>query len=158
MNTELYMQLRAELALDEHNLDRDFVRMPMLMVETIEHRIVADQTVVERKNELTLICATESAEMREELQNNKVRSEASIASELPMREAVVAARDNLNEVMSDAALWAGLVDCVRIKLTSMKALSELTIAGYVTPNSAYEKTKTEMNVIRQRIRPTIKEV
>ena len=158
MNTEQYMALRNELAVDEHNLDHGFVRIPMLMVETMEHRIAADQIVIEKKNSLTLVCATESAEMRDELQNGKIRSEASIASELPMRELVVDARDALNEVSSDAALWAGLVDCVRAKLTAMKALSELTIAGYITPNSVYEKHKADMNVVRQRVRPIIKEI
>lgn len=159
MTDEVYDRLKRKLEIDALSLDQELIELPVLILECSEY---SSEKLAQRdraKNELDLAMA-ETADM---LRSNwtvdakgsqKQRSEAQIASELALSKTVQAAQINLEEAKFELALWQSMVDSLRAKRDSLRIIAELTISGYLSPNSILKDRQTEIRQASIRRRPT----
>jgi len=142
-----YLHFKNRLLLDKMRIDDELIEHPPtlqsvveLCAEAISNRDHADIT-------LKIILSETADKLRQEL-DGKI-SEARIAAELDKDFDVQEARLALERAKHDYNLWNGLVDSFKEKGGSLKRISELIIAGYIAPNSAYDLCKEEMNAKRR---------
>ncbi len=147
-----YNRLRAALQIDLLRLGEEIVEFPMQLQEAGELCAGAVAASIRAENALKEITAKAADGLRGMLVNDKAPSEASINSRLPRHKAVMAAKAEQEAAMLDQALWVALVSSMRAKQSALKQASEMTVAGYLAPNAAYNTRKKEMHEGRQRLR------
>lgn len=144
-----YLRLRARVDIDRIELDRELVETPMLLLEAIEFCSTAEHLRDLKKGDLATKISIAAAELREVPYNGKPRSESQITSEVPSVIEVVEAREILADAELTLNLWRGLVDALRQKSHNLKTTSDLTIAGYLSPNAGIQSRREELNEVRE---------
>jgi hypothetical protein len=149
MTDETYERLRSKLTLDPLDLDQELIELPMLIMEAAE---LTANRVTDRdraKNELDVAMAQAADHLRrtpvtDGKGGTKVRSEAQIETEIPLYDNVQSAVTKLEDAKLELALWQALCDSLRAKRDSLKLFADLTISGYLSPNTALSERKTEI--------------
>lgn len=146
-----YKALRAALHIDTMRLEQELIEHPARLQTIMEFAADALQLRDTAKAAYDIATADAAQHLRENA--NEKFSEARIASLLPMVKSVQEASAVLDDAKHDLAYWQGLADATREKGGSLKRIAELTIAGYLAPNTAYQRQREELN---ERRRPIIK--
>lgn len=148
MNAD-YERLRLKLIFDPLDIDQELIELPMLMIEAAEYTSDALSERDRCKNELDLVQSETADALRTRPVTDgkggmKTRSEAQIETEVPLFQSVQDAVAKLEQAKHRLALWQALVDALRAKRDSLKIYADLTISGYLTPNSAIDKRKADI--------------
>jgi len=141
-----YHELSSHLTIDMLRLDQDILELPQIIQDAAE--LAASIAGIGRDAEHYYeITRAETA--------NKIRnadgdspSEAYITRQLPLEQEVQDAKHIINEAARDTALVTELVRSLREKSRLLIKLSDLIIAGYITPSSVYSKEQKEARVQR----------
>ena len=155
---KIWDRLNARLSTNMLRLDQELTEMPMLVMDATEAAAFAYSARDMAQHDLAVAEASAAAKLREipagENRDGtpKMRSETQIASELSSQRPVKEARTKVEEAKLDASLWSALVDALRTKSKSLDRVSDLMIAGYLTPDSIGAVRSAEM-----RRRPTKRE-
>jgi hypothetical protein len=157
---ETYERLRTKLVFDPMCLDEELIELPMLIMDASE---LAAEKLAEhdrKKNAHDVTTAEASDDLRSEMisdakGNDKKRSEAQITSEVFLHISVQESLAALEVAKYELALAQALVNSMRAKKDSLKTFAELTISGYLSPNSVLTDRRSEMrtasnNVVRRR--------
>lgn len=130
-----YARLRAAVIINPLDLDNEWTNLPMLVMEAGEFCAIAIKRRDAAKGELADASNASAAKLRSVLVDGKKRSEAQIESEKMLAPAVVDAQLRFEQRKSDVDRWAALVEALRVKQSSLKHISELIVAGYLTRDS-----------------------
>lgn len=142
---KVFNTLRACLAIDPNALDEHFVRQPQLLGDAIDNLCYAEAARDDVKMHLTITIAAEGRKLRE---GTERISDTAIVRELAMEPTVIEYKMALAKCENDLARWAGLVDAIKDKTKALQKLSDLTISGYLVPDAAYRRDRTEMSRLR----------
>lgn len=138
-----YDELKTKLFTDPMRLDEELVQHPMLLMEAIEFTTISMRVRDAAKNDLDTVTAEATVRLRQPERDGKMPSEAKISSLVPLDPFLAAARDEYEEAKADCALWSGLVDAFRQKGSSLKHYAELTVAGFLAPNTVRRQEMAE---------------
>jgi hypothetical protein len=134
-----YEQLRSRLAIDLMNIDDELMRMPSLVQDAAELAAAASDA----ENETHLVYDISKAQfaLRVRSEGHERVTEASIDRQAPLDPAVQAARQDYEHARTYASLCGSLVSSLRTKSSLLQKASDLMVAGFVTPSSAYERER-----------------
>lgn len=159
-----YQRLRKKLTLDPLELDQELIELPMLVMEAAEEAAEALSKRDRAKNGLDIAMAVAADHLRREpildaKGGVKTRSEAQIATEVALYESVQNAQEDVEDTKLNLALWQALVNALQTKRDSLKKYSDLTLAGFLSPNAALDQRRTDIRAAseatprRRRINP-----
>ena len=139
-----YDELRSKLFIDAMRMDEELIQHPMILQTVTEFAADAMQIRDLLKSHVEVVTAETASRLRSVTgKDGKPPSEARIASELPMFEAIRDAQAEYEAAKHDYNYWSGLVESYREKGGSLKRIAELTIAGFLAPNMARRKEMAE---------------
>lgn len=147
---ETYDRIRAALAIDAVQIDRELIEFPMMLMDVTE--AVADCGLERDRKEgaYKLALSLAQAQLRELAgPDGKKRPETAILSEAPLDENVQTALADLEDAKASLAYWNALLTAMMAKQSSIKRLAELTAAGFSPSNSSYQGTREAMAAKRQ---------
>lgn len=144
-----YDNLSRRLRIDMADVDNELVDMPMLVQEAAE--LATDANDVENLAHLDYDVARAEYGQRLRLENDRI-SEARIESSMPLDPIVVQARVGYERAKIDSALCAALVSALRTKSSLLQKAADMMLAGWITPNAAYERRRAEINQARPQYR------
>lgn len=141
-NGGIYKRLRARLGVDTLRLSEELERNPDLVQEIGEHLAMAISRRDDKAIELKEVKSLAGSELR--YAEGKKLAEAQVTAELDGHADVMEATRRHEAAKLDASLWGTLMDSAKTKTSSLKHISELTVSGWLTPNSHYEGRKKEV--------------
>lgn len=150
-NEKEYNQLRRRLLPDPNRLTEELIEQPSLMQSAAEGAADAIQIRDAAKNGLATITAGAAEHIRRTIEEKL--SEAKLASMVALDPDVIAAQEEHEEAKHSAMYWSSLLDSYNDRGSSLRRIADMTVAGYLTPNASYEKTREAMAEGRQRFRP-----
>ena len=129
-----YNSAKARLRIDMMDLETEFIEHPSRMQAVIE--CTSDMMQVRDTASATLkqTIAIIAEELRVPGADGKLPSEAKLNSLSMLNASVVTATEELAEAEHDLRYWQGLAESYRAKGSSLKHISELTVAGWLAPN------------------------
>lgn len=144
-----YARLRARLAIDPMQLDRELMELAPDVQSAAEYCAEAIQ-IRDALDHAVDVARAEAARKIRILASgsDKKPSEAQIASEVPLDAKVEAAVQEHAEAKLDAALWQALVASFGEKGSSLRRVCEMTVAGFLTPATVYADRRAEMQAKR----------
>lgn len=145
-----YNRLSKLTRLEPMNLEEELVSLPQYIQEVNEHVAAALFRRDALKNNLDREIAKVGRRIRSE--SEKKPSDATIAAEALLDPEVIAVSDELEVARFDATNWTGLANAFGVKASMAKRYSELTVAGFLAPNAAYQQRRDEINQVRRRRR------
>ncbi len=126
-----YKRLRSKLYVDGMRLGEEFMEHPNLVMDIGEFCAGAIFVRDKIANDYKVILAAAANDLREQ----GAKSEAQVNAQLSGHEWVKGASNELEQAKLDAALWQALSAAAVAKTSALKHLSELTVSGWLTPNS-----------------------
>jgi len=145
-----YLSLRAQLGIDLLALDDELMKMPQLVQDAAELAAEANDDANAAALAYEVCKAEAGLRIRESAPHSERVTEASIERQLPLDPEVQDARVAADQAKTYAGLVHALVQSLRTKSTLLQKASELVIAGYITPNAAYQRRREEMAAQRNR--------
>jgi len=140
-----YNTAKKQLRIDMLDLETEFIEHPSRMQSVIECTTDMMQVRDTCNAALKQVTAEASARLRVPGEDGKMPSEANINSRVPSEFDVIAAAEQLAEAEHDLRYWQGLAESYRAKGSSLKHISELTVAGWLAPN---HNRKQELATLR----------
>lgn len=130
-----YEAAKSRLRIDMMDLETEFIEHPARMQTVIE--CAADMMQVRDAASMTVkqVTAIVAERLRVPDKDGKLPSETKIASQAPLDGDVIQAIEQLAEAERDLRYWQGLSESYRAKGSSLKHISELTVAGWLAPNA-----------------------
>lgn len=129
-----YNNAKAHLQIDMMDLETEFIQHPARLQAVVE--CCADMMQI-RDTSATLLkieVANAAERLRVPDKDGKLPSEAKLSSLSLLDTKVVEATEALTEAEHDLRYWQGLADSYRAKGSSLKHISELTVAGWLAPS------------------------
>jgi len=130
-----YNIAKAHLRIDMMDLETEFIEHPSRIQTVIE--FTAD--VMQVRDTAAMLLKVEVAEAAERLRvpdkDGKLPSETKLNSLSLLDAKVLLATEALAEAEHDLRYWQGLAESYRAKGSSLKHISELTVAGWLAPNT-----------------------
>ena len=140
-----YNNAKVHLQIDMMDLETEFIQHPARMQAVVE--CCADVMQI-RDTSATLLkieIANAAERLRVPDKDGKLPSETKINSLSLLDARVVSATEALAEAEHDLRYWQGLADSYRAKGSSLKHISELTVAGWLAPSN---NRKQELQAVR----------
>lgn len=141
-----FANVKIHLHIDTADLETELVEHPMRLQAVTE--IVADTMRI--RDACSVAVKFETANAAERLRvagdDGKMPSETKINSQVLFDPIVMSANEALAEAEHDLRYWSGMEKGYSEKGSSLKRISELTIAGYLAPNQA---RKQELKAARE---------
>ncbi len=131
-----YEAAKARLRIDMMDLEAEFIEHPSRMQTVIECSTDMMQVRDTASAALKQIIAQAAERLRVPDKDGKLPSEAKLNSLSVLDAAVIKATEELAEAEHDLRYWQGLAESYRAKGSSLKHISELTVAGWLAPNSS----------------------
>jgi hypothetical protein len=132
-----FARLREHLRIGQFALDEELIRHPGILMECLERHIDAVQRRDAAEHRHKMEITIEMARLRDEVKpGEKKPAETAIKEEALFGEEVLIARAALEEAQASVSYWQALCASMTSKGSSLKRLSELTVAGYLAPTSA----------------------
>jgi hypothetical protein len=150
-----YERLRAELPIDELNLDGELRRLPFLQMEAVEYSTAAKQRMDLADFHYDVQHADAMATLRETIiaeRTTKPPSQDFLKAEVLLYQEVRDSKEAFLDAARDYGLWAGLSNAIRTKSTSITTISDLLKTGYMTPESVHAKRRDQVIAHRQPFR------
>lgn len=149
-----YLRMRRGLLFEEMRLGEELMQHPVLLQNVLERCTDAIAFRDGKKQELDVAKSAVASRLRNDMildakGNPKQRAETQIESELGSDDAVILALFEYNEARTVAAYWETLAEGYRVKGHTIKTYAELTMAGFLAPNAAYDRGKAAMAAKRQ---------
>ncbi len=142
-----YNSLKIHLRIDVMAMDDELIQHPSRLQEVCEIAADALQLRDAFKHQVEIETAEAARRLRVPDADGKVPAENKIASQVLLDKKVEVASAELEEANHDLRYWQSLVDSFKEKGSSLKRIAELTIAGYLAPNSV---RRSEVSEIRKR--------
>ena len=141
----VYNTAKLCLKIDMMDLETEFIEHPSRMQAVIE--CTTDMMQVRDTAAATLkqIIAIAAEQLRVPDKDGKLPSEAKLNSLSVLDKNVVIATEELAEAEHDLRYWQGLAESYRAKGSSLKHISELTVAGWLAPSN---NRKQELQTLR----------
>lgn len=130
-----YNRAKQRLKIDLMDIDTEFVEHPMRMQAVIEYATDMMQVRDTAATTLKQTIALSADRLRVAGEDGKLPSEAKLNSLSLLDPEVVTATEELAEAEHDLRYWQGLAESYRAKGSSLKHISELTVAGWLAPNN-----------------------
>lgn len=140
---EKYRWLKQRVRLDLLYIDEDIQELPILLQEAGENTAVALERRESTKADLETQEAVTANRLRRDEYNGK-KSEAAIASMIPLDEDYQRIQKDLSEARLDASLWMNLMDTLRSKSSLVRASADLVQAGFISTVHYTEKRKRDL--------------
>jgi hypothetical protein len=136
-----YEQLKQELAIDLVSFDDDFMKMPNVVQEAAEFAADLLYAVLVAKQ----VYDVTKVDAGNRLRTSKVPSlsETAVAAQLQGEADVQEARLAYDKAQRDSEKASALVADLRLKSHNLQKISEMIMAGYITPSSAYVQQRKE---------------
>jgi hypothetical protein len=144
-NEEQYNALRKDLRIDSLILDEQLCSLAMRCQEAGEFlaEVSADLDYAERK--LRDLTVQVNLETREAYVAKDLKfTEGLINNEVQNNPGVVKMSSDLLQLKYEKSLWSNLFDSWRTKTSAMKYYCQMVTAGYVTPNTAYNQSRSDV--------------
>lgn len=146
MANNKYDELRAKLVIDLTRVDQELVSQPLLLQESAE---LAAQMASEEhaaRHAADIISAEAAQRLRDDGTSNggKAPSEARISSEILLMEDVRAARDAYDAARLESARCNALYASMRERVRLLGKACDMTVAGFIVPNSYSPRRSTLM--------------
>jgi len=148
---EEYVWLRQRLKIDQMAIDKEIIEMPELIQKAGEYVSTAIEIREAAENELKHEQAAVAERLRltpnigkDGKQDGKTRSEAQIASEVPLSDLVREKQMELSTARLDAALWSILVESLRRKDSGIRVMADLISARFITADHILDKRRQEI--------------
>ena len=132
---EKYMRAKDRLRIDMMDLETEFIEHPSRLQDVVETACDLMQVRDTCAQMLKLETASAAERLRVPGEDGKLPSEAKLNSLAPLDNKVIEATTDLAECEHDLRVWQGLADSYRAKGSSLKHISELTVAGWLAPNA-----------------------
>jgi hypothetical protein len=147
-DTQRYRWLRVKLNIDFLRIDDELAEIGMLIQEAGERACSAIEARDAAKDELERVKAKVADDLRKPIiepeSKPEYRSEARIASELPLDDRILQAQTILGKAKFDASLWEKLTSNLITKSSSIRAAADLVQAGFLTPSFVLDKRRREL--------------
>jgi hypothetical protein len=129
-----YNTAKLRLKIDMMDLETEFIEHPSRMQAVIECTTDMMQIRDTAAASLKQIIAIAAEQLRVPDKDGKLPSEAKLNSLSVLDKNVVLATEELAEAEHDLRYWQGLSESYRAKGSSLKHISELTVAGWLAPS------------------------
>jgi len=130
-----YNRAKLALRIDMMDLETEFIEHPSRLQMVVECAADAMQVRDTSSMLLKLEVAQAAERLRIPDKDGKMPSETKLNSLSLLDTKVVEATDALAEAEHDLRYWQGLAESYRAKGSSLKHISELTVAGWLAPNT-----------------------
>lgn len=130
-----YDDVKKRVKIDLLRLDQELVDMPFLIQAASEISGEVFNDLQKADLELDVARATFANGMRNAAGEGRVPSETRIASEAILDPAVQEAQQKVNDLKYESKLINDLVSSLREKGRLLSKLADLTVAGFISPNS-----------------------
>lgn len=146
-NEKEYNNLRRRLLPDPNRLTDELVEQPSLMQSAAEGAADAIQIRDAAKNGLTTITAGVADRIRRST-DEKIGVDK-LNAMVALDPAVIDAQEEHEEAKHSAMYWSSLLDSYNDRGSSLRRIADMTVAGYLTPNAAYDRTREDMAAARR---------
>lgn len=154
-NEKEYNELRRRLLPHPDKLTEELIHQPSLMQSAAEGAADAIQIRDAAKNSLATVSAAAAERIRrtseEKLSVDKLNALVMLDPDF------IAAQEEHEEAKHSAAYWSSLLDSYNDRGSSLRRIADMTVAGYLTPNASYDRTREELaagRAFRQRGKPS----
>lgn len=139
-----YEWLKYQAALDLTDIDEELMRIAVLIQEAGECSALANEIRETAKDDVEQAKAHVAGELREIPYKNKQRSESMIDTEIPLNEGYRNSLRQLSQARMDAALWATVVEALRVKSMQIRTAADLLTSGFITTDYIRDKRRREI--------------
>ena len=140
-----YEDAKRHLRIDIMDLENEFIEHPSRMQAVIECTSDMMQVRDTCSTALKQTISVAADKLRVPDKDGKLPSETKLTSLSLLDPAVVTSTEELAEAEHDLRYWQGLSESYRAKGSSLKHISELTVAGFLAPS---QNRKQELQAVR----------
>lgn len=140
-----YRRYKSMVAIDGTRLGEELMELPTLIMDVGEITAVLVSQREMAVNFLKERMAVAAEQLRGATrENGKSPPETQVASEVLKHKWVISATIDLEHVKRNLALWQSLMDAAKAKASALKSVTELTVSGYLSPNSVNNQRRLEV--------------
>lgn len=146
---EQFIWFKARRELDLLRVDEDLMELPSLVQEAGECCAIANEFRDQAKEEFEVVKANLAQQLRDlPLNGGKVRSETMVESQLRLYEPYTAAQQKYQQARLDSALWATMIESMRIKSHSCRVVADLLNSGFLTVDYVRQRRRRDIRGVK----------